>query len=107
ADVLTMFTLALPICGLYAIAVGVRFLHDRRADNRAARLLADHELPGRPSGGPAGAGSSASASTPRPPRAVGPGPEPASRTSCAATGTTSSTSRAPTPRRPSATPARP
>ncbi|GHG52487.1 Sec-independent protein translocase protein TatC [Flavimobilis marinus] len=45
ADVLTMFALAMPICGLYAIAVGVGFLHDRRADRRAARLLAENEIP--------------------------------------------------------------
>jgi sec-independent protein translocase protein TatC len=35
-DVLTMFVLALPICALYGIAVGLGFLHDRRLDKRIA-----------------------------------------------------------------------
>jgi sec-independent protein translocase protein TatC len=35
-DVLTMFVLALPICGLYGIAVVLGFFHDRRFDRRRA-----------------------------------------------------------------------
>jgi sec-independent protein translocase protein TatC len=38
-DVLTMFSVALPICALYFIAVGISFLHDRRAERRADALL--------------------------------------------------------------------
>jgi len=39
-DVLTMFTVALPICGLYFVAYGVSVLHDRRVDRRDAARLA-------------------------------------------------------------------
>jgi len=39
-DVLTMFTVALPICGLYFVAYGVSVLHDRRVDKRDAARLA-------------------------------------------------------------------
>jgi sec-independent protein translocase protein TatC len=35
-DVLTMFLLALPICALYGVAVGLAFLHDKRLARRAA-----------------------------------------------------------------------
>ncbi len=47
ADAISMFALAIPICGLYFAAVGVCALHDRRAARRAARsedvVLADGE----------------------------------------------------------------
>ncbi len=33
-DLLTMFCVALPICGLYFVAYGICLLHDRRADRR-------------------------------------------------------------------------
>jgi sec-independent protein translocase protein TatC len=39
-DVLTMFTVALPICALYFAAYGVSVLHDRRVDKRDAARLA-------------------------------------------------------------------
>lgn len=40
-DVMTMFWVALPVCALYFVAVGICLLHDRRADRRrAAELLA-------------------------------------------------------------------
>jgi len=56
-DVLSMFVLALPICGLYFAAVGIGLLHDRRVDRRRVaeglpRL--DGTMPGAP---PAGAGA--------------------------------------------------
>ncbi len=38
ADVVTMFLLAIPIIGLYFLAVGVAWLHDRAALKRAAAL---------------------------------------------------------------------
>ena len=39
-DVLTMFTVALPVCALYFAAYGVSVLHDRRVDKRDAARLA-------------------------------------------------------------------
>lgn len=39
-DVLTMFSVALPICALYFVAYGVSVLHDRRVDKRDAARLA-------------------------------------------------------------------
>jgi sec-independent protein translocase protein TatC len=39
-DVLTMFTVALPVCALYFAAYGVSVLHDRRVDRRDAARLA-------------------------------------------------------------------
>ena len=35
-DVLSMILLALPVCGLYFVAIGVGVLHDRRVDRRRA-----------------------------------------------------------------------
>jgi sec-independent protein translocase protein TatC len=39
-DALTMIFVALPICGLYFAALGISYLHDRRADKRDAARLA-------------------------------------------------------------------
>lgn len=39
-DALTMIFVALPICGLYFGALGISYLHDRRADKRDAARLA-------------------------------------------------------------------
>jgi len=44
ADAISMFALAIPICGLYFAAVGVCALHDRRAVRRAQK--AEAALPG-------------------------------------------------------------
>ncbi len=43
ADAISMFSLAVPMCVLYAAAVGLCALHDRRADRRAGL---DDALPG-------------------------------------------------------------
>ncbi len=39
-----MFSLALPMCLLYGVAVGLCVLHDRRADRRAL-LAGDDDAP--------------------------------------------------------------
>ena len=39
-DVVTMILLALPMCGLYFLAVGVCHLHDRRVESRRAAAVA-------------------------------------------------------------------
>ncbi len=43
-DAWTMILVALPICGLYGVALGLCWLHDRRADRRQQALLSDDSL---------------------------------------------------------------
>ncbi|WP_182113935.1 MULTISPECIES: twin-arginine translocase subunit TatC [unclassified Actinotalea] len=40
ADAISMFALAIPMCALYVLALGLCVLHDRRADRRAEALTA-------------------------------------------------------------------
>ncbi|MEY2900214.1 MAG: hypothetical protein RL247_380, partial [Actinomycetota bacterium] len=39
ADVVSMIVLAIPMVMLYFIAAGIAWLHDRRKDKKAAKLL--------------------------------------------------------------------
>lgn len=44
ADLMSMFLLAAPMVLLYFMAAGIALLHDRRADKRAAKELADYGI---------------------------------------------------------------
>lgn len=44
ADILSMFLLAVPLVGLYFLAAGIAYLHDRRAAKRLSRDLAEYGI---------------------------------------------------------------